>query len=262
MDNTYRIAHRQDETYYKNCDTERMDTPGERLRRARLAKRYETATDAAEAFGWNEATYRSHENGTRGIKPPMAARYGKALGVEASWILFGSGAPPQVAPASPSFYEPQPNAIIEGPAQLPAPTRIRDIEELGVTMGGDGEDDSVFALNGQVIDRVMRPQGLLNRKNVFALRVASTSMSPKFEEGDRIYVEQMDTPAIGDYIVIELKPTREDEPGKSFIKRLVSRKGNVWKTEQFNPHGYLEFSRNEILRIFRVFPMRELLGEG
>jgi len=151
--------------------------------------------------------------------------------------------------------------ISEGRVSLPYPTNVRDVEELGLTMGGDGEDDSVFEFNGQVIDRVMRPQGLLNRKNVFALRVANSSMSPRFEEGDRIYVERMDAPAIGDYVVIELKPAEDGRPGKSFIKRLVKREAGILTVEQFNPAGYLEFGRREVLRMFRVFTQRELLGE-
>lgn len=260
-DNTYRTIPRQYKRYYENCDTICMETPSDRLRQARLAKRYASATHAAEAFGWVEPTYRSHENGARGIGPKAAERYARAYGVKASWLLYGDGDPPQTASEPPERYTPKPNAVFEGPAKLPYPTNLRDIEELGVTMGGDGDDDSIFEFNGQVIDRVMRPQGLMNRKNVFALRVASSSMSPRFEEGDRIYVERMDTPAIGDYVVIELKPETDEAPGKSFIKRLVSRKGAILKVEQFNPHGYLEFGRHEILRMFRVFTQRELLGE-
>jgi len=238
-----------------------MEDAKDRLKRARIAKGFKSAAAASRAYGWGESAYRHHENGIRDFDKDTAERYARAFGVKASWLLLGDGdGPVKEAPAQ-GAYDPMPNAIIEGPARLPFPTNIRDVEELGVTMGGDGEDDSVFALNGQVIDRVMRPQGLMNRKNVFALRVASSSMSPRFEEGERIYVELMDTPAIGDYIVLELKPKEDGEPGKSFIKRLVSRKGGVLKVEQFNPHGYLEFGRNEILRIFRVFPTRELLGE-
>lgn len=226
---------------------------------------YPTPTEAAQAFGWSDVTYRAHENGGRGIKPAVAERYAKAFRVKASWILLGDGAepaadsiPPKAAPAP---YQVEPNAVFEGPATLPHPTNIRDIEELGVAMGGDGEDDAIFEFNGQVIDRVMRPQGLLNRKNVFALRVANSSMSPRFEEGDRIYVEKTDAAAIGDYVVVELKPAEEGRPGKSFIKRLIKREAGVLTVEQFNPPGLLEFGRREVLRMFRVFTQRELLGE-
>lgn len=160
----------------------------------------------------------------------------------------------ELLPAAPS------DVVHEGNASLPYPTNIRDVEELGVTVGGDGDDDAVFELNGQVIDRVIRPPGLVNRKNVFALRVANSSMSHRFEEGERIYVEQTSALAIGDYVVVELKPTEDGRPGKSFLKRLISRDGGMLVTEQFNPRGILEFSRREILRTFRVIPLAELMG--
>lgn len=236
------------------------DRPEEakRLQQARERRGFASARDAADFFGWNYTTYSQHERGERGLSR-AAAKYAPSLRVSEGWLLTGEGKGPdgqQVAP-----IQPEPDVVFEGRTNLPYPTNIRDVEELGLTMGGDGEDDSVFEFNGQVIDRVMRPQGLLNRKNVFALRVANSSMSPRFEEGDRIYVERMDAPAIGDYVVVELKPTEDGRPGKSFIKRLVKREAGILTVEQFNPAGYLEFGRREVLRMFRVFTQRELLGE-
>jgi hypothetical protein len=65
--------------------------PNERLRKARRDAKFATAADAARAFGWDEVTYLSHENGNRGIRPAVAERYAKALGVPAEWILYGKG---------------------------------------------------------------------------------------------------------------------------------------------------------------------------
>lgn len=239
------------------------DRPDEakRLQLAREKRGFATAKEAADYFGWKYDTYIQHERGQRGLSR-AASKYAPNLRVSAGWLLTGEGKGPDgqqvVAPQPPAS---EPEVIFEGRTNLPYPTNIRDVEELGLTMGGDGEDDSVFEFNGQVIDRVMRPQGLLNRKNVFALRVANSSMSPRFEEGDRIYVERMDAPAIGDYVVIELKPNEEGRPGRSFIKRLVKREAGILTAEQFNPAGYLEFGRREVLRMFRVFTQRELLGD-
>ena len=44
-----------------------MTEPSERLRDARKRAGYETATDAAKAFGWPPSTYLGHENGDRPI---------------------------------------------------------------------------------------------------------------------------------------------------------------------------------------------------
>ena len=67
--------------------------PHERLAQIRAAAGYDTPSDAARAFGWNETTYRSHENGTRGIRSDIAERYAKAFRSSAAFILTGEGEP-------------------------------------------------------------------------------------------------------------------------------------------------------------------------
>jgi phage repressor protein C with HTH and peptisase S24 domain len=261
-DDTYRIVLGQDEMYRAACDTIFMERPADRLKQAREARGYPSPTEAAQAFGWPDVTYRAHENGGRGIKPAVAERYAKAFRVKASWILLGDGEPPDAdsSPSRSAGYRAEPNAIPLGPAALPERHGPRDIEELGITVGGFGSDDDAFELNGQVIDMVKRPTGILDRKDVFALRVSNDSMAPKYEDGERVYVEKR-KPAVRDYVVIELKPTSEDRPGKSFIKRLVSANAARVIVEQFNPAGRLEFDTNEIKQMLRVIPDRELRGE-
>lgn len=72
-------------------------TPAERLKELR-EKRFETAKAAAEAFGWNEVTYRSHESGLRNIPLATARKYALALGSTAGHIVgiddSGGNSPP------------------------------------------------------------------------------------------------------------------------------------------------------------------------
>lgn len=68
-----------------------MNEPYERLQTARAAAGFENAVDAARAFGWNDVTYRAHENGTRGLRPDVAARYARAFKVSTGWLLTGEG---------------------------------------------------------------------------------------------------------------------------------------------------------------------------
>lgn len=63
----------------------------ERLKQAREKAGYEHAQDAAEAFGWNPVTYRSHEAGDRGIRKPVAEKYARALHVPFEWLYLGKG---------------------------------------------------------------------------------------------------------------------------------------------------------------------------
>lgn len=62
-------------------------TPAERLKQLRIKKGYETAKEAARAFGWSEVTYRSHENGIRNMPYAVVKRYALAYGVTPQHIL-------------------------------------------------------------------------------------------------------------------------------------------------------------------------------
>lgn len=66
-----------------------MPTPADRLRQLRIRKGFSTASDAAKAFGWNEHTYKSHENGIRGIRLDAARKYASAFSSTAAYILTG-----------------------------------------------------------------------------------------------------------------------------------------------------------------------------
>lgn len=64
-----------------------MKSAADRLRELRIRRGFSTAADAARAFGWNEHTYKSHENAVRGIRPDAAKRYAAAFGSTAAHIL-------------------------------------------------------------------------------------------------------------------------------------------------------------------------------
>jgi transcriptional regulator with XRE-family HTH domain len=68
-----------------------MKEASDRLRQLRIKRGFSTAADAAKAFGWNEHTYKSHENGLRGIKLDAARKYATAYGSSAAYILTGTG---------------------------------------------------------------------------------------------------------------------------------------------------------------------------
>lgn len=61
--------------------------PCDRLREARIKAGFSSPADAAEAFGWNKNTYKSHEYGVRGFSVESAKRYARAFKVSPSWLL-------------------------------------------------------------------------------------------------------------------------------------------------------------------------------
>ncbi len=221
---------------------------GKRLRDARKAARL-TIQAVADNLGVSYPAVQQWEVGKTFPATENLIKLRQLLGVD----LTNAG-------ESPKLYEPEPNARFESdPVFLPTSNNPRDLEELGATMAGDAEDESAFEMNGQVIDLVKRPPGLMHRRDVFALRVTNVSMYPKYEDGERIYLEKR-KPAVGDYVVIELHAKEEGRPGKSYIKKLLAANSNLVTVEQFNPHGILNFGRHEIKGLFRVIPQNELLG--
>lgn len=78
----------------------RMESPYDRLRKARERAGYGTAKEAAEAMGLSVPTYIQHENGTRGFPASKAERYAKFFKVKPEWLLYGT---PTVRPGAPGL---------------------------------------------------------------------------------------------------------------------------------------------------------------
>ena len=69
-----------------------MDSPKDRLKRARVNAGFETATDAAAKLRQiNKNTLLSNENGNRAISRKMAQTYADAFNTTAGWILYVRG---------------------------------------------------------------------------------------------------------------------------------------------------------------------------
>lgn len=85
----------------------------QRLRMARAAKGFSSASRAAAFFGWKSSTFAAHESGQNRLTAAAAQRYGAAFQVSPQWLLDGSqpsGLPetkdhPTASPPRGSFAE-------------------------------------------------------------------------------------------------------------------------------------------------------------
>lgn len=68
-----------------------MTEQSDRLRKAREQANFTSPKAASDFFGWNEHTYKSHENGNRGFKLHAARKYAQAFGIDPGWLMTGSG---------------------------------------------------------------------------------------------------------------------------------------------------------------------------
>ena len=168
-----------------------MDGRSERLREARVARGYETAAAAADAFGWNRNTYASNENGNAPFSYRKAKDYAAALGVRPEWLYDAAG------PMRPSVE----------PGFVPI-----------VGMVGANPDGVVlFAMGQEPTDLAPIPPG--GTEKAAALRVSGHSMRGVADDGALIYFEDQRTPPtpdmLGHVIVVE---TDTDEV---LVKRLL-----------------------------------------
>ena len=72
----------------------------ERLRHARIAAGYESASAAAEAMGVAIPTYLGHENGSSGFRTPSAIKYAAKFRVSLEWLETGRGDDPAIQPSN------------------------------------------------------------------------------------------------------------------------------------------------------------------
>ena len=165
-------------------DPSMVDSPGDRLRKARIAARFDSAAAAARRFDWPYSTYAAHENGQNSLNVENAAIYSRAFKVPASWLLTGEGTP----------------------ARVTVPLR-----------GYVGAGFVIMSLNDPEIDQVEPPMGI--NIPVEAVQVKGSSMVPAFYEGDLIfYSPETDLRPPGELLgrerIIRL-PT-----GQMYVKRL------------------------------------------
>lgn len=248
-----------------------MNAKSQRLRWARQAAGYPNAATFARGAGISEVTYRAYENGIRNL-PEDAARFlAQKLGVSWLWLFAGEGEPrpgrrASSGPVSPFEPPPSPHPASEvdlgaGVSLRGVATMKRDLPVRGTVVGGDNGD---FTFNGDVVDMVRRPPGLVGASSVFALYVHGDSMSPRFEAGDLVFVNPSRPPTPGSDVVVEMAPKPGEPVGPCYIKRLLRRTADKVVLRQFNPPPGVkqdfELDRQEIKNMWRVLTAAELLG--
>jgi transcriptional regulator with XRE-family HTH domain len=167
------------------------DGRSERLREARVARGFDTAAAAADAFSWNRNTYASNENGNAPFSYRKAKDYAVAFGVRPEWLYDAAG------PMRPTL-EPGYVAIVG-------------------MVGANPEGIVLFAMGQEPTDLAPIPPG--GTEKAAALRVAGHSMRGVADDGALIYFEGQHASPTRDHVnrvvVVEL------ETGEVLLKRLL-----------------------------------------
>lgn len=241
---------------------------GELLGKALAAARKQrgiTQQEIAAQFKISRPAVGQWESGTAEPSSDKLGRLGQILGIDIFAAMQGQVV---TVPAENRADISQPVTLVrrsdvrppapDDPAgAIPRMGGPRNVPVYGTVAGGKDGD---FSLNRETIDYAPRQPGIAQRRDVYALYVVNDSMAPKYEEGELLYVDPHRAPSINDYVIIELHPEEDGEPGQGFIKRLKRRTPTLIVVEQFNPAGEIEFDRDRVKSLHRVIPVSELLG--
>lgn len=189
-----------------------MDSPGERLKWARIAAGYDTAAKAAKAANVKETTYRAHENTQNGLKPDLAAKYARLYRTSAEWLLYGKGNPPQALELTyhPDNDDDPPNrdlpmtiGTVTGAQGIPLDATPQLDSRAGLGAGGATLiEDGVQTKGGltfaaefvadywRLPAEVLSPlRALRTPHHLTALPVQGNSMAPILVEGDFVFID-------------------------------------------------------------------------
>ena len=224
----------------------------------------------ANALGINKSRISEIIGGRRGVKADeiiTISNYLEMTEREVIALLSGASATQQTGFAeSPApLLEPHPRVVgrysgsfTPETKDLPPPSTMPlDVPVYGTVVGGADGD---FEMNGEVIDRVRRPAGLTNARNAFALYVVGTSMSPRYDEGDLIFVHPGRPPVTGSDVVIELHAKDEFGRPKALLKTYRGKTPTLLLLAQLNPASEIEIPLTEVKQVIRVLRTNELLG--
>ena len=242
---------------------------GERIKTLRSEKRWTQARLAKEVRDRGGSLSQSQLSAIEAaddIRPGSLPELAAALGTTVEHLV-GSPIGTPSASKSKSDHDPvmsDPQILhhrmgaIDAPPPPPHRSGMkRDVPVLGVSFGGPGGE---FSMNGETIDHVLRPSRFENRKDLFALYVMGSSMEPRFFAGDLIYLEANRPARVGDFIVVEMKPTGPHPEKPAFVKQFTGEAGGKLKLRQFNPNKDFDIPRDKVFKIYRVMTTADLLG--
>jgi len=164
----------------------------------------------------------------------------RVSGVNLEWLAYNKG---EMLPETVSGEEPI-NAVVTGEMVRRGPK----IPLYGAAVGGE---DGEFELNGNRLDDIFAPPSLSGISEAYGVQVVGDSMSPRYEDGETIYVNPKRRPVRGDYVVAQIQ-REEHGPKLAYIKRLVKHTQNELILEQLNPQKEIRFKGSDVATVHYV----------
>ena len=141
------------------------------------------------------------------------------------------------------------------------------VKVLGTAIGHEHQFDADGAMIyvemteidlAETVNYIQRPSAIALRKDIYALYVAGTSMQPRYDPGDPIFVDPHQHPSMHDDVIVQLRDEMSDHVICALIKTLVKRSGSYIDLQQYNPPRIFRIPMERVARIQRVIPRSEL----
>ena len=153
----------------KNTDKRaERDNRAARLKMARERADLGSYRKLATRFGWNENTYKSHEQGKSSFDQVDARKYAKAFGVSLQWLFMGVGAPDD-ADDHPTHFIDVPLVSWVSAGALTDQDGVADLADFPVVTAVDLPEGDWIALrvDGNSMNKISPPDSIIfaNRRD-------------------------------------------------------------------------------------------------
>lgn len=214
----------------------------------RLAELQRSARDVSIAATGQPDTIRNILRGaTQKPKADTLEKIASELMTTSAWLLGTSGAISQPLP------------IEVSPAPVPVPQRSdmpNDVPVHGTAAASHLR--GAFQLSDGVIDYVRRPPALRGAGAAYALYVEGTSMEPRYQPGDLVFVHPQRPARLGDTVIVQMQfNPGEVEASIGFLRR---RSANHVTIGKLNPAADIQLPAERVSAIHRVLTVNELFG--
>ena len=208
-------------------------------------KAHLTQQDLASRLNVTKAAVSSWERGTSPRQEKLEA-IAKVTNVSYEWLLIGT------EPIGEDSVVSTPNGVILPNIDF---STNKTIPVYGQAVAGiNGE----VAFDGKKLFEVPCPPQLLNVENAYGVEVAGDTMSPRYEDGEIIYVDTVRRIKKGDYVVAQIMMKEEDSFPTAFIKRFMRHNEKELVLTQLNPVKELVFPHQHVLSVHYI----AFAGEG
>jgi len=209
----------------------------ERIKNSRIAAKM-TQEELARTVGKTRNAVAQWESGLAHPRLNTLEDIAGALNVSLEWLLVGDK-----------------NAGEYDSRQISDRPAIKLIPIYGQAVAGiNGE----FAFDGKKLFEVPCPPQLLNVKNAYGVEVAGDTMSPRYEDGEIVYIDTLRRIKKGDYVVAKIMMRKEDSFPTVFIKRFTRHNEKELVLTQLNPAKELVFPHQHVVSVHYI----ALAGEG